>query len=308
MDLFHRHRSKYYALVRHWYSQGILENQEQLKNASAIAARDFLDSHDAISTLKLHEKEYFLSSLSPDFDPVLPLLFTSIEKRYLKTYLNSPLFTHWLGTEATCALSQYLHDTSPFPFEDFFQNMNRNGEAVLQPPWEHIVFLYESIIDKRMVSFAYEGTDGVSHQKQNYFPYRLMLDKELDLWQLLAFTQEEKLEVVCNLVRMVDLSETEEFFSEDLQVYLQQNREKQNLLLRLRPTFSGLERCFLLFHDYPCEPSYDKKREEYHLSIQYNPDWDTEDVFTKILSLGSAIEVLQPKEIRDMVISELEKM
>ncbi len=309
MDLFHRHRSKYYALIRQWYSEGLLaKNQLEARKKSSLSAREDLVHYDYILTLQLHQDNYCFSSLKEGFDPVLPLLFTQIEKKYLKTLLEQPLFRTWLGEEATAELTQYLVDTQPFPLQSFIQNMHQGGEAFSLNSAETFLHLYQGIVEKRLVSFSYQGTDNIVREQQEYYPYRLLLDKETGLWQLLAFTQNEKTEVVCNLARMNHVTITQHWFSEDLKELLQKNRENQELLLKLRPDKNSIERSFLHFHDYQCTPSYDKAKEEYHIAISYHPDWDEEDLFSKVLSLGSAVEVLEPQSFRTQIIEELKQL
>lgn len=306
MDLFHRHRSKYYALIRHWYSEGLLSTgKEEERKKASLSAKDSLVSYDYILPLALHEEKYCFSSLYEHFDPVLPFLFTTIEKRYLKTLLKNPLFQHWLGEEAMEHLNSYLLDTAAFP--DFFQDMSQGGEKFPLPNPEMFLAMYESIIEKRMISFSYRGSYGNKYKKKDYFPYRLLLDKETGLWQILVFSKNQKKEFICNLERIRDFSLTEEWFSDDLQGYLNKNREERCLVLKLRPDKNSIERSFLLFHDYLSNPSYDKEKDRYTLSIPYYPKWEEEDLRSKVFSLGSAVEVLEPQEFRDKIIEEIKK-
>lgn len=309
MDLFHRHRSKYYALVRQWYQEGLLQSDQQdARKKASLSARDALVHYDYILTLQLHEKQYCFSSFYQDFDPVLPFLFTDIEKKYLKTLLPDPLFRQWLGEEPWETLNQYLADSNPFPISQFFQDMTEGGTSFsLQQP-QDLILIYDAIVEKRLISFTYCGTDGIHRETQVFYPFRLMLDKETGLWQLLAFTQENQLEVVCNLARMSNLQALEEWFSQDLQEILDKNRENQILSLKVRPDLNSIERTFLYFHDYQCHPHYDKKKEEYFLDISYHPRWDEEDLFAKVLSLGAAVEVLKPLEFREKIKEELKQM
>lgn len=309
MDLFHRHRSKYYALIRQWYQEGLLQsNQQESRKKASFSARDALVHYDYILTLQLHENQYCFSSFYEDFDPVLPFLFTDIEKKYLKTLLPDPLFRQWLGEEAWKTLENYLSDCNPFPIFDFFQEMTLGSTSFSLENPRDLILLYNAIVEKRLIAFSYCGTDGIPRETQEYYPFRLMLDKETGLWQLLAFTKEEKFEVVCNLDRITNLQALEDWFSQDLQEILDKNRENQILSLKVRPDFNSIERTFLHFHDYSCSPHYDKKNDEYSLDISYHPRWDEEDLFSKVLSLGSAVEVLKPAYFRGKITDELRKM
>ncbi len=309
MDLFHRHRSKYYALLRQWHREGLLHaGQEEQRKKASLLARDSLVHYDSISILPLHEEQYCFSSFHEDFDPILPLFFTKIEKQYLKTLLPDPLFRQWMGAEALADLEEFLSGSQPFPVEEFFRDMSQGGLSYALERPADLILIYESIVEKRMIAFSYYGTDGIQREKQLYFPYRLMLDKETGMWQLLAFTYEHRYEVVCNLERMSELSDTEEWFSEDLQELMSKNRENQVLSLKVRTDMNSIERTFLSFHDYPRNPRYDRKKEEYYLDITYNPMWDMEDLFTKVMSIGGAVEVLSPPSFREKVREELGRM
>lgn len=311
MDLFHRQRNKYYALIRQWYSDGLLTPDNEIKRKKASqSAKDSLVNYDYILTLQLHEPKYCFSCFSHEFTPVLPLLFTELEKKYLKTLLEQEenrIFKHWIGEDATATLTQYLVGTESFPIS-FFEDMSKKGQKSTITQFKEIIEIYQGIVEKRLISFIYHGTDGVFHEKQNYYPFQLLFDKENHQWQLLAFTVEDQREVVCNLERMEELTIKNINFSENLQSWLQENRNDEELLLQLRPDKNSIERSFLIFHDYQITPHYDSNQDEYHLSIQFNPHWDTEDLFSKVLSLGSAVKVLSPTTFQQKIIEELKKM
>lgn len=313
MDLFHRYRNKFYAIIRQWYSDGLLESDKGKEREEAYeTAKKFLVhySDKNIAERTFNDEKYCFSSLE-DFSPELPFLFTALEKKYLKTLLNNEIFRNFIDADMVDILTEYLVDVGEFPLEDFFQNMAECQADFSFEHTENVLLLYQGIVEKRMVSFDYRGTDGDFYENQELFPFRLMYDKEFGMWQLLSFTKKEKEEVICNLERMGKVTLTEEWFSEDLQTLLETNREDNILKLRLKKdsnSYNAIERCFLLFHDYQCTPDYDSKKEEYYLSISYHKKWDSEDLLSKVLSLGSAVEVLEPLAFREDIINELRLM
>lgn len=309
MDLFHRYHSKYYGLVRQRYQEGLLEpGQEENRKKSALQARETLFHYD-IYHLQLYRPEYCFSSLVEEVD--LPWLFTHNQRRYLKTLLTEPVFVEFIGEEGEKALQNYLSDDNPFPKGDFIRDMSRKTQE--NPPTDPkmIHTLYHAILQKKMLHFGYHGTNGLHHAPQNYFPYRLLYDKERHIWQLVAFPVQKAdshFEVICNLSRIEELTVTEEVFSQDWGASCRHNRENQVLSLGLRPDYNSIERCFLLLQDYESNSYYDSQAQEYILEVQYHPAWEREDLCSKILSLGMAVEVLSPPDFQEAVKEEVRSM
>ncbi len=221
---------------------------------------------------------------------------------------SQELCREWIGQETCQRLENYLAETSPFPQEDFFRDMTKGDWQPPPVPPETIALLYQAIQEKKMISFDYTGTDGTSYQGQHYLPFRILLDKEWNLWQLLAFQRDSKAEILCNLHRIQNLTIHETSFPQNLAEYLQENREGNTLVLKLSPDQNSIERSFLLFHDYRKTASHQKEPEEYTLSIPYYDQWDEEDLFAKVLSLGSAVEVLEPPAFREKIIDQVRRM
>lgn len=90
--------------------------------------------------------------------------------------------------------------------------------------------------------------------------------------------------------------------SEKFQKFL--NQHKTSLTLALSPKWNAVERCFLLFSSYEKEAVYEEDTDRYQLML-YFYDFDTEDVLNDIISLGSAVTLISPENLRQRIIKRL---
>ena len=88
---------------------------------------------------------------------------------------------------------------------------------------------------------------------------------------------------------------------EKLQKFYQHHTIEVNLLLR--NTRNAVERCFALFGSYDKKSRY-QNDDTYFLTISCY-DFEENEVFEKILSLGSAVTVLSPENLRRKIIEHL---
>lgn len=84
------------------------------------------------------------------------------------------------------------------------------------------------------------------------------------------------------------------------------NRHLTSVTLKLKRKWNAVERCFLLFSSYDKETTVDETLDIYTLTIFYY-DFDTNEILNKIISLGNAVTVIQPPQIRNRIIERLKK-
>ena len=135
-------------------------------------------------------------------------------------------------------------------------------------------------------------------------PCRLEYDFFADKYFLIAWSEEKNIAEKIPVHRLGKILLTEEKFSADIEEKLKKfySEHSAEISLSVKNTRNAVERCFALFGP------YDKKTRlqqdgSYFLSIRYCR-FDESEVLEKILSLGAAVTVLSPQNIREQIIGK----
>lgn len=81
---------------------------------------------------------------------------------------------------------------------------------------------------------------------------------------------------------------------------------QQTLVLKVSPKWNAVERCFLLFAAYEKEAIYEEEADLYTLKIQCY-DFDLPSILDDIFSLGSAVILVSPANLRQQLIQRLKE-
>lgn len=239
----------------------------------------------------------------------LPLLLTSLEKRYLKTWLRQGGLAFMPKSGTT--LLRLLKDIPPFSFD---QHILRRGPTRRQDRknTKTILFLLNMIKQCQPISCQNHTPNGT--KTGVCLPYKLMHYAD-GRYKLVGITPCAKTDqhplgwrpILMLLNRLSHLRKAELSETADPQAILAQHQVADAIELRLQPRHNNdLERCFLLFCTYD-KSGWQENDGSYRLNIRYYDfQEDKQDILRKILSLGPAVEVLAPLDLRKQVQHEAE--
>ena len=89
---------------------------------------------------------------------------------------------------------------------------------------------------------------------------------------------------------------------EETQYY---EKHQKSVTLCLKRKTNAIERCFSMFFPFDKKAVVsDEELSQYLLTIYYY-DFDEDDIINRILSLGSAVTVLEPEAMKQKIISRL---
>ena len=136
-------------------------------------------------------------------------------------------------------------------------------------------------------------------------PCRLEYDLFNDRYALISWNEEETRAEKIPVEHLTDLRLLDENIPADIEERLQNfyRLHRAEVSLRLSDTRNAVERCFAVFG------SCDKRSRfqddgSYFLTVSYY-DFDENEVFDKIISLGAAVTVIEPEHFRRRVIERL---
>ena len=253
-----------------------------------------------------YTKEYFKEI------PTIPVRFLEIEKRWLRTLSEAPLVESLLGKKLSEKLRDALKDVSPFYFEKFMINNGQrtDGDNFNNPQLAKRILLLMSAIEQRIfLSYTQRANNGKKYSGV-CLPTKIIYSPYLKKFQVRVAVQEEDLISLklINVSRFIHLEKAKnvKIFSNEIF----EEPEPQNFLkLIVFPIhgFNDIERCFLLFATNRKEGYFDAKNNVYHLKIYYRT-FEQRTLRRKILSLGKAVMIEEPKSLRDSLEAELKKI
>lgn len=244
--------------------------------------------------------------------PTLPIRFLEIEKRWLRTLPEAPLAENLLGKKLSEKLRDALKDVSPFHFEKFMINNGQrtDGDNFDNPQLSKRILLLMSAIEQRIFLRYTQRANNGKEYSGVCLPTKIIYSPYLKKFQVRVAVQEDDLISLklINVSRFIHLEKAKnvEIFPNEIF----EEPEPQNFLkLIVFPIhgFNDIERCFLLFATNRKEGYFDVKNNVYHLKIYYRT-FEQRTLRRKILSLGKAVIIKEPKSLRESLEAELKNI
>ena len=244
-----------------------------------------------------------------NFENKLPLLLTTPEKRYLRTLLEYPLFSHLVGKDLKAKLLKLL-DVKVLPLHEIIIERNFWNESFeLKKLLTNLKIIFDTICAKKFLKYTNCAANGVEFsgvcqpQKIIYSPY--MHKFYLDAVILNGSENSLKRMAIANLKNLESVNSSEEIqiSFKDLQ---EQSRktEKLKLLIKAVSGYNDIERCFMLFSTHEKSGWYDETQNIYHMEISFY-SFEIPAITRKILSLGAAVVVEEPAYIKDFILYKI---
>lgn len=250
----------------------------------------------AITALFFTTKNGFVTLKVPFSLPDLPP--THIEKEWLKTVITDSTCQPFLSADLQQKLENILQDIPALPLPEIFSR-----ETLQEPTRTGLIRYWQALLNKQPVCLSF--TDFRLDLKGQ--PFRLDYNAKKKTFSYLVYTEQQMFQRfnTAAIKEIIPLSSSPsgENLTEKYEKYLASC--KTSLTLSLSPKWNAVERCFLLFSSYEKEAVYDEDTDRYKLTI-YFYRFDTDEVLDDVFSLGSAVTLVSPENLRQKIIQRLQ--
>ncbi|MBQ7477577.1 MAG: WYL domain-containing protein [Selenomonadaceae bacterium] len=249
------------------------------------------DREDALIDKLFH----FATPSSPAeicLDAPLPALVTRVELSWLKNMLLDESFAFLLPANIREKLLNRLQDISPLHSPDLLEKNSKPSHSPC------LSILLDALYQKKMI-----------HCPLGLIaPCRLEYDLATKDYALIAWNPATREVIKSSLddLHLIEASEQDlpSNTFEELSSYLQSHQKE--VTLQLTPTRNTFERCFSLFSTYDKNARMEQDN-TYLLTIRYY-DLNHEEIVQKIRSLGTAVTILAPEDMRQSMQDTLRQM
>lgn len=253
----------------------------------------------------------------PVINSKIPIRLSKLELYWLRAMIEDPRIKYHLDEKLLDKLRNKLKNFDEGCNLDFWIRKNIDNKIVLEDTdrmIKNISILEKAIKLKKFIKYTYIKKSGERLKNKVGFPFKIEYSVRNDKYWVIVLIKDDKSgdirmvkDIVSNLEH-IELYENEndKVKGEILKFYESKKNKEIPLILEVEDKNNALERCFHLFSNYDKNAYYDKERNKYILKIYYY-DFDKGELIKDILSLGSCVIVVEPKEIRDKIIERIKK-
>lgn len=236
----------------------------------------------------------------------LPITHLSdTELAWLKEMLNDSRYTFLLPEKLKNKLKNYVKFVQNIFPSSHFSIIQETGEDAQQEPLHtHLATFQQALVQQRKVILT-EKTEGERIIKTTLSPTHLAYDLVKNEYRFICWDESEKQlyrlcpEQIKELI-MTDAPIATTTQDEEKQYY---KKHQESVTLRLKRKTNAIERCFSMFFPFDKKAVVsDEELSQYLLTVYYY-DFDENDIINRILSLGSAVTVLEPEPMKQKIIS-----
>lgn len=238
----------------------------------------------------------------------LPITHLSdTELAWLKEMLNDSRYDFLLPEKLKNKLKNYVKFVQNIFPSSHFSIIQETGEDAQQEPLHtHLATFQQALVQQRKVILTGK-TEGERRIKTTLSPTHLAYDLVKNEYRFICWDESEKQlyrlcpEQIKELI-MTDAPIATTTQDEETQYY---QKHQKSVTLRLKRKTNAIERCFSMFFPFDKKAVVsDEELSQYLLTVYYY-DFDEDDIINRILSLGSAVTVLDPEPIKQKIISRL---
>ncbi len=226
--------------------------------------------------------------------------------RWLKSLLLDPECDFILSNELRIKLLQELTDVQPLIERNIINIIREQGDNTFhQDTSDRLRIIWQALRSQKQLSYTYITVSGKEF-KDIAAPCRLEYDCAQHRIRLILWHTRENRAIKLNINRFKELQIAAEEYTSAIEKsftdFLAENTTQ--LVLELRQKNNAVDRCFALFGSYHKQAIYDEENNIYRLVIHYYR-FDEAEILDYILSLGAAVTVVSPQDIRSKVIQRL---
>ena len=238
----------------------------------------------------------------------LPITHLSdTELAWLKEMLNDSRYTFLLPEKLKNKLKNYVKFVQNIFPSSHFSIIQETGEDAQQEPLHtHLATFQQALVQQRKVILTWQ-TEEDKIIKTTLAPTHLAYDLVKNEYRFICWDESKKQlyrlcpEQIKELV-MTDIPIATTTQDEETQYY---QKHQESVTLRLKRKTNAIERCFSMFFPFDKKAVVsDEELSQYLLTVYYY-DFDEDDIINRILSLGSAVTVLEPEPIKQKIIYRL---
>lgn len=243
----------------------------------------------------------------------IPIIPSNTELNWLATILNTPNSQLFLTKSLVDKLHHQLtlskitgHKTADIWLQKNIDTQGDNPEDLnLQ---NNLQLIFKALQNSQLICYSSVNKQGTVFEKITARPCVLEYSLRNNKYRLLVFLESLKQLQLINVSAITSLqllTATSTITTSQLTNYRQQAyTNNPPLILEVTDKYNTLERCFSLFAAYDKYAYFDKAKNRHILVVNFY-DFEEAEIIRDILSLGSAVIVLQPTSIRTKIIARI---
>ncbi len=235
----------------------------------------------------------------------IPSIPSLLELRWLKTMLTDDSAEFLLEMPLRKKLLEKLTNIDVLPVSTLWEKQQNIGDTPISEPFHtHLKIIWQAL--RKQKKLHYINIDEQNrHREYTQEPCRLEYNAAENRYRVIFWNREENRAVCVVVSRLLSVSITDEPISSDInhlfREFLDSHREK--FTIRLQKKNNAVDRCFSLFSSND-KDAFLNDDGTYMITIYYYA-FDKEEICQKILSLGSAVTVIDPVPLRTEIIERL---
>lgn len=266
-------------------------------------------AEEVLLTSMLQQQDH---QYAPRLNASIPVIPTKLELQWLTDMLNDPRSSLFLPDE----LKQKLRTEAAVPsswLQQYWQNNTINTESLPLNPQYSDIFrkCYTSLADKKYVYYESHDDYGRNYQGEAA-PFKLEYDLCSNTFNFIMWNPEKSWTFKSNVatitkLEILDKNVPQEVFeqAENYVQHMQQSEQTIRLQINTKKN-NALKRCILLFSTYE-KTLHQLTDDIVQIDILHRDHFDKKEIVQYILSLGSAVTVLQPTELKEEIIAYLQE-
>ena len=236
----------------------------------------------------------------------IPQLATHYQLRWLKDMLLNPECDFLLADQIRIKLLAAMKDINPLTNPETITIFRETGDRNLHlANSDMLAKIWQALKNRQKLAYTYQDAGGNIHQGICP-PCRLEYDCAWHRLHLILWLEKEQRAIKLNISGIQEISLTDISYGREIEQYFEDflARNKTSVVLQLSPKNNAVDRCFAIFSSYDKQSVYDEDNDIYTLTITYY-QFDREEIINYILSLGAAVTVMAPQDMRQSVIDRL---
>lgn len=319
MELFNEVKNPYYTCVQY-----ILNDMNEGKVFGRKEIQEYLDYYTfdpetddkRLVDYKIQDKLPFIikdGRAYPYMKKRVPIRLTTVEIDYLKNMLMDTRGSFLLSKDNLRKLDDKVFNKSMNQLNEFYveRNVDENGDDITSEELiQNIRTIIKAIKENKNIIYTNNAANGKKYDNVICTPYKIMYSNKAKVFQLIAIPNNEKRIILMNISRLSNVKITSDgrAYSDDIVEALL--KEKKNLhepiILEVEDKNNSIERCFSMFSCYHREAYIDQNTKKHIMKIFYYT-FEEQEIVKDILSLGDAVIVKAPDNVREKVIERIKK-
>lgn len=319
MELFNEVKNPYYTCVQY-----ILNDMNEGKVFGRKEIQEYLDNYTfdpetddkRLVDYKIQDKLPFIikdGQAHSYINKRVPIRLTTVEIDYLKNMLMDTRGRFLLSKDNLRKLDDKLFNKSMDELHEFYleRNVDANGDDITSEELiQNIRTIIKAIKENKNIIYTNNAANGKKYDDVICTPYKIMYSNKAKVFQLIAIPNNEKRIILMNISRLSNVNITSDgvVYSDDIAEELL--KEKKNLhepiILEIEDKNNSIERCFSMFSCYHREAYIDQNTKKHIMKIFYYT-FEEQEIVKDILSLGDAVIVKSPDNVREKVIEKIKK-